>query len=462
MILAERDKVEMEDLIRSKIADLRNTRVICRTGSPIDLDDLRIVKPNEARSVVVLAEEGIDADTQVIKSVLALTQGLERRAEPYHIIAVIHDPANLEASRLVGNGETVFIDKRETISRLIVQSSRQSGASVVYTELLDFEGDEVYFRRDESLVGKTFGEALFAYEDCTIIGLHRGGDVVLNPPMETTIGAEDSIVAIAEDDSRLAAAVAYGGAIDEAVIAAPTPIEEPTQRVLLLGWNSRSAAVINELDQYAREGSLITVVADDARAQAAIAAQCGGVRNLTIAFREGSTTDRRTLDGLGVPGYDQVIVMCYSEQLAPQHADARTLVTLLHLRDIAARAGAYFPIASEMLDDRNRELAQVTKVDDVIVSDRLISLMIAQISENPHLGEVFSKLFAAEGSEIYLRPVEEYLANGRPAPFATLVEAARRRGEIAIGYRDKSSSTDAAGRLRGASEHPEVRVDHAR
>jgi voltage-gated potassium channel Kch len=214
--------------------------------------------------------------------------------------------------------------------------------------------------------------------------------------------------------------------------------------VLILGWNNRSPAVINEFDEYLEAGSSVTVVADYPPAKEAIERHCGALRNTTVEFRAGNTTDRRTLDSIGIGGFDHVIVMCYSDQLDVQRADARTLVTLLHLRDIGSRQGATFSIASEMLDDRNRELAEVTQVDDVIVSDRVLSLMIAQISENAHLREVFDDLFAAEGSEIYLRPAEDYLANGRPTTFATIVEAARRRGETAIGYRLRSEFGDAS------------------
>ena len=39
VVLAERDKVEMDDLIREKVRPKR-TRVISRSGSPIDLGDL--------------------------------------------------------------------------------------------------------------------------------------------------------------------------------------------------------------------------------------------------------------------------------------------------------------------------------------------------------------------------------------------------------------------------------------
>jgi hypothetical protein len=170
-------------------------------------------------------------------------------------------------------------------------------------------------------------------------------------------------------------------------------------------------------------------------AAAVIERECTELRNMTVEFQHGDTTQRRVLDALEPHGYDHVIVLCYSDMLDTQRADARTLVTLLHLRDMVDRGGVPFTITSEMLDDRNRELAEVTKVDDVIVSDKLISLLVTQISENQHLTAVFEELFRAEGSELYMRAAGEYVQLGRPVRFRTLVEAAARRGEVAIGYR---------------------------
>src|SRR3954463_12589442 len=188
VILSELDRVEMEDLIRAKVGDTGKTRVVCRNGSVIDLSDLAVVNPQGARSIIVLSPTDEDPDTQVIKTVLALTRGPARREEPYHIVAEIEDPTNLEAARLVGGDETVLIDKSETISRLIVQTSRQSGLSAAYTDLLDFDGAEIYFRDDPALSGKSFRDALHAYESCTVIGLRDAhGQVRLNPPPDTQL-----------------------------------------------------------------------------------------------------------------------------------------------------------------------------------------------------------------------------------------------------------------------------------
>ena len=67
-----------------------------------------------------------------------------------------------------------------------------------------------------------------------------------------------------------------------------------------------------------------------------------------------------------------------------------------------------------MADVRNRSLAEVTRADDFIVSDRLISLLLTQVSENKQLNAVFADLFDAAGSEIYLRPITR-LRRDRPA-----------------------------------------------
>ncbi|MCC6562040.1 MAG: hypothetical protein IT478_11825 [Xanthomonadales bacterium] len=68
--------------------------------------------------------------------------------------------------------------------------------------------------------------------------------------------------------------------------------------------------------------------------------------------------------------------------------------------------------------------------------------MLAQLSENKHLEKVFRVLFSAEGSEIYIRPIGDYIRPGVPVDFHTLLEAAALRGETAIGYRIAAQSQD--------------------
>jgi voltage-gated potassium channel Kch len=441
VVLAERDKAEMDDLIREKVRPKR-TRIVTRSGSPIDLGHLALVRAERARSIVVLSPEGEEEpDAQVIKTILALTRSEDHSEESYHVVAEIREPRNLEAARLVGGEQVVLVDKRETIARLVVRSARQSGASVAFIELLDFEGDEVYFRDDPSLYGDSFGEALLAYEDCSPIGLvHRDGTVRLNPPPQTMIAAGEQVIAIAADDARLAAAGPPRGTVAQEAISTRPATPFAPERVLIVGWNKGAAAVVREFDQFLLPGSSLVVVSDDEEARRAI--EVRPTVNATTELHVGSPTDREVLEEIALEGFDHVIVLA-PEGLEAQRADARTLIVLLHLRNMAERCEAEFTIVSEMIDDRNRQLAEVTRVDDVIVSDKIISLMLTQISENRQLSQVFTELFSAGGPELYLWPAGDYVLPGAEVDYATVVESARRRGQCAIGYRIAGLAKDA-------------------
>src|SRR5258707_11529120 len=200
----------MESAIREQVGALQkklgrgHMRVVCRTGNPVEHSDLEIVNLDAARAVVVLGPEDDDPDAGVIKTVLAITNNPQRRAEPYHIVAEINDPKNLKVAHLVGGAETELVLTSQLIARIIAQTCRQSGLSVVYTELLDFEGDEIYFQHEPGLVGKTFGEALLAYEDSAVLGICPAGGVPkLNPPMDTVFKPGDTVIAVSADDNTL-------------------------------------------------------------------------------------------------------------------------------------------------------------------------------------------------------------------------------------------------------------------
>ncbi|GAB4502926.1 MAG: lipoprotein [Anaerolineales bacterium] len=444
-ILAEKDKVEMEDEIRARVPQTKNTRIICRSGQPNDPSDLEMVSPHAARAIIVLPPDEDAPDTFVIKTVLAITNNPNRRAEPYHIVTQIREAANLEIVKMLAKHDEIdALLTGDLIARVTAQTSRQSGLSIVYTELMNFGGDEIYFKEEPSLSGRTYGEALSAYEDSAVIGLFQsaGKSVKLNPPMETRLAPGDQIIAISADDDAIKLSGLNIAPVQENLLRANGKLPAPrAEKILVLGWNLSAPTLLRQLDSYVAAGSSAKIVAAAAFEEEIRA--CDGISNQTLNFQPGDTTSRTLLDALNAAEYDHVIVLA-DTSLPVQEADAHTLMTLLHLRDIASRDETPFSIVSEMLDLRNRQLAEITKVDDFIVSDHLISLMMSQISENGLLMGVFADLFDPEGSEIYLKPVSGYVESGQPVSFYTVLEAARRRGETAIGYRITRQHEDAA------------------
>jgi voltage-gated potassium channel Kch len=443
VILGPTDKVEMEDAIRDRVGKSGSTRIVCRSGDPVDLTDLALVSLNTCKSIIVLAPAGDNPDSSVIKSILAVTNNPARRTEPYHIVAEMQEARNLAVAKMVGRDEVELLLVGDLISRIVAQTCRQSGLSLVYIELMDFDGDEIYFQHEPRLAGKSFGEALMAYENSAVIGLHPAGAMpLLNPPMNTIIGPEDRIIAISEDDDTVKVS-GVEPQINRSAIRKETRKPDGPERTLILGWNQRGSQIVRELDNYVAPGSEVRVVAEHPHAEAQLA-EHGDYRNLRTVYQSADTTDRRVLDELQIERYDHIILLCYGELMTAQQADAQTLVSLLHLRDIADKLGIDTSIVSEMLDVRNRQLAEVAKADDFIVSDRLISLMLSAVSENKDLAAVFADIFDSDGSEPYLRPAEDYVQLGVPVNFYTVVQSARERAEVAFGYRVQAHSSDAA------------------
>jgi voltage-gated potassium channel Kch len=444
VILADMDKVEMDDAIRDKIEDFKNTKVICRNGSPLESSAIAVVNPNEARSIIVLANEEKNADTYVIKSVLALTNGKNRKKEPYHIVAEIKDPKNMEAAELVGNNETVFVLSSNLISKITAQTCRQSGLSVVYSELLQFEGDEIYFNEEKSLVGKTYKEALLSYDTSSVIGLFTANEqVLINPPMDTVVNAGDQVIAISEDDDTVVVSGKNSWNIEEGLFSSVDNVEVKTEKTLILGWNNRGINIIEELDNYVASGSEVLILADgELDIEETLTDLKANTKNQTITYKKGNIIERSTLDSLNVENYDHIILLSYMDGIDVQESDAITLICLLHLRAISEKVDKDFSIVSEMLDIRNRDLGVVAKADDFIVGDNLISLMLSQLSENKDLKKVYDILFEADGSEIYLKPVSRYVKTREEMDFYTVLESAARLGETAIGYRINAESSN--------------------
>ncbi len=443
VILSEKDKVEAEEEIKARIPSTGRTKIVVRSGSTLESSASEMVNINEARSIIVLSPEGENPDTYVIKTVLGITNGRHRKADPYHIVAEIRDPRNLDAAELVGNGEAVYVLSEDLISRVIAQTCRQSGLSVVYSDLLEFEGDEIYFEElPASLVGKTYKESLFAYEDSSVIGVFTAdGEVLINPPMDRVYGSGESVIAISEDDDTVIANGRPDIDIDTSVFNHSDdggPVQEHT---LILGWNENASQIVSELDNYVKEGSKVLVVTNDRTVDAAVNKLKGELQNQMIEFCEGDTAEKQTLLDINTRSFDHIIVLS-NREIDLQESDAKTLISLLHLRAISESEGVDYSIVTEMLDMRNRELGRVAKADDFVVSDNLISLMLSQLSENRELKKVYDVLFQADGSEIYLKPVSRYVKTGIETDFYTVTASAAELGESAIGYRIASESGD--------------------
>lgn len=429
VILSPVDKTEMEDILRDRVPDTKSTRVVCRSGNPANPADLERSALHHARSVI--AVRGEEGDAGVVKAILAVRAVKDAFDETY-IVAELAGADTAKIIRSATEGRVLTVNSDDVVAEVTAQACLQAGLSGVFSDLLDFDGDELYFADAAGLAGHTYGEALTAFETSSVIGRFTSdGQVELNPPTDTVIATSDQLIVVAEDDS----AIALTGKTEY-----PVPSGSPGTRqasaamhVVLIGWSSFGHKVLKELDEFLPSSSTVSVVLD------ADLVDAGALEGITLAnatcnviVGDGGPDDFRRLDD-GQP--KRIIVLGYRDALSVDDADARTLVTLLALRNLWPANGTHgVRIVAELLDQRNLVLAVPVGVDDLIVSNALASLLIAQLSEHPALQTVFDDLFDAEGAIIEMRSAPE-LVPAEPLAFGSVVAAGAAANVSVFGYR---------------------------
>ncbi len=434
VIFSPHERDFMEDEIESRVEDLGKLRVVTRTGDPTNPTDLKRTNLSAAKSVIVL-DADLTGDATVVSTVLAIKSintnpGLK-------IIAELDDRDTAKALITSTKGQVIPVRSHEVIARVTAQASRQPGLAAVMLDLLDFEGDEIYFTDVPALEGKTYGDALLSFNSASIIGIRKSdGEVDLNPPAKTKLAKGTQLIAIAQDDDK----VVYTGVQSELVGKAKKtakPAAKP-EHLLVIGWSEMGRSVIGELAAFLPKGSTVHIVAQKKLVDPEQLKDLDFGPNVKVTAASVSGDIADLTAAASAKYYNEIIVLGYRNAISEAEADAQTMLTMLQLNQLfEADGNGVEPtrLVAEILDGRKAEIARVAAVDDLVVSDNLAALAIAQLSENPSLGVVLDDLFDAEGASINVAPIELYATVGKEISYAQLVANAAAMGESAIGYR---------------------------
>ena len=446
VILAPQDKAMMEDELRARLPASRHkhVRLVCRSGDPSRPDDLALVDPRSARSAVILATGLPDSDGQVTKTVLAV-QTFNEGPTRLPIVAEFHNQLTAAAVTEISDGQVEIVVSSDLVARMTAQVLRHGGLSLVYQDLIDFGGDEIYVTARPEVVGSAFGAAQLQYDQASVIGLCRAsGTIELAPPPDSVIAPDDCLIAIAADE----AAIVWSGAPTEPALPghpAWASRNNDAEVILVVGWNDLGPAILSELDTDAPPGSTVDILSDPALASVGdfsrhLDGSSRRLSRLAVSLHSEPTTRRDSLQRLLTQRrYTHVLVLAYTGTgVSEAEADARTLMTLVQLHRIVNRAeggGAGFTVVAQLLDAQNVALARFSTSDDFMVSEKLTSLVLAQISQDPIRGSIFRELLAPGGAELELRPAGDYLPIGVDMMFGDVVLAGQARGHVVIGYR---------------------------
>ncbi|KAL9342549.1 hypothetical protein Peur_065874 [Populus x canadensis] len=499
VVMAERDKEEMEMDIAKMEFDFKGTFVICRSGSPLILADLKKVSVSKARAIIVLAEDGNadQSDARALRTVLSLIgvkEGLKG-----HIVVELSDLDNEVLLKLVGGDLVETVVAHDVIGRLMIQCARQPGLAQIWEDILGFENCEFYIKRWPQLHGMQFEDILISFPDaipCGIKVASFGGKIILNPEDSYVLQEGDEVLVIAEDDDSYAPAAlptvkeasfmhiaqparmpqkillcGWRRDIDDMIVVwrgslpKDSIVPKPAERILFCGWRRDMEDMIMVLDAFLAQGSELWMFNDVPEKERERKLIDGGLdlsrlENIQLVNREGNTVIRRHLESLPLQSFDSILILAdESVEDSAMQADSRSLATLLLIRDIQSKRlpmsnqvhGGSFSqdtwigemqqasdksvIISEILDPRTKNLLSMSKISDYVLSNELVSMALAMVAEDQQINDVLKELFAEEGNELQIRQADLYLFEGEELSFYEVLIRARQRREIVIGYR---------------------------
>ena len=246
-----------------------------------------------ARSVVILADnkveadaqnienQSLEADAQTINTVLAV-QSFERGKGRFSGNIVVELLNELYSNQLNQIGGILLdcISPRSIIPSLMVKCSRQVGLSQLYKMLFGFEGSEFYLRSFDQLTGLTFREVRRVVKGAIVCGT-KGIDrpVTLNPPDDYVLSDGEEIVALAEEyqDIHVNMYTDMGKVVGEErvpalqnmsrvrnIVFAGMQAEEDAlpKKTLILGWRDDILDIIKLIDHRASPGSAIVIISE--------------------------------------------------------------------------------------------------------------------------------------------------------------------------------------------------------
>ncbi|KAL2345997.1 hypothetical protein Fmac_007282 [Flemingia macrophylla] len=386
-VMAERDKEEMELDIAKMEFDFKGTSVICRSGSPLILADLKKVSVSKARAIIVLAEDGNadQSDARALRTVLSLTgvkEGLRG-----HIVVELSDLDNEVLVKLVGGDLVETVVAHDVIGRLMIQCARQPGLAqvkIIWEDILGFENCEFYIKRWPQLEGMQFEDVLISFPaaiPCGIKVASYGGKIILNPDDSYVLQEGDEILVIAEDDDTYAPAslpTVWRGSLPKDFVYPKSP-----ERILFCGWRrdmedmimasmpinyqnfrpcvpapmAQPGATLDShpqvLDASLAHGSELWMFNDVPEKEREKKLTDGGLdinrlENISLVNREGNAVIRRHLESLPLESFDSILILAdESVEDSAIQADSRSLATLLLIRDIQARRLPFVAMASQ-------------------------------------------------------------------------------------------------------------------
>lgn len=456
VILADRDKAKMDDLLSEEIKERNNTKIITRSGDVCNTKMIQGLSLSDSRAVIILNEANIAAtpairdqgDARVLEAIITVAAAAGKGQLP-PVVAQLHSDKTSRMAENIAPTRITIIDTNDILARILVNTSLNPGLAFVYSRLVGFQGYEMYFfKPKQGWLNHSFGKLQFHFIISVLLGFRTPrGEIILNPRRDFVPDDGDEGIFLAGGVSRIKR-------YKKQVIA---PQEQKffmkksrivLENQLVVGWNSKIFIIIDEYAKSMRDSSRIDILVDGPTST--ITRHIEGMQkkygNVKIGLLSGDIHASDFLVELAPHTYDNVVILAEESDLV-EDVDLKTISRLLSFRhffqnqEMSDGTPVKTRLVTEVIDSDKADIFFQAGAKDFVIPHKFVSEIIAQISQQPDIKKVYDHILAESGNAIYVKSVELYF---RDIPitvsFADCMMAAQIRGEVCLGIKIGSES----------------------
>ena len=460
VILAESFDPSMHQQMREELGPLYHRRQITiRVGTPLRDEDLMRVDFTNA-AVLVLPGQSTTGrkfesiDSQVVKASMSIAKIAKDQDSPLpQLVTEVHDKRRRHLVETAYGASAYTVAGDAVVCQILAHATGHCGLSKVYSELLQQGvGNAIFISELPNQFESTFWRTMVDQRRSVIpIGMIKpNGQLVLSPSSEEVIDSEHQIVHIARSPESFHE-VDLGSQTIPLTMDQDSwcPSQHRPQTVLILGWNKRLPTLLEDICDRFGDGGQVDIVSLIAieerqrltRIEPPDLKEATTPTSVMINHYEGNYTLPEDLGQFTLDRYDQILMVASDWLESGEEIDARSLLGILTLNEALREVVDKPHIVAEIFDPDNEKLFE-QYCDEVLVSPRIVSHLMANVALRAELGEVFDQLILGDGPAITFESPSCFGLSEPHYSFADIAKAVALRGAIALGVYRRNKPPD--------------------
>ena len=393
VILTDIEKPDIEQDIQDSVEVPKNIEIICRNGDITKVNSLRCCSIENAEVVIVNALN----DNRRTRAILAVSK-LKKEFPEFKakIISCVSDERHLLPSSKLTDNNMIIMKTDDFMARVLAHTSTEPGLSIAFRDLLNFEGAEFYFEEDVRFIGKSILELASFIDRAVIMGIIRNGKFNLNPDEDYVVELGDKLIMYEDTKGSYEIKEIEMKNVSDREF---KPLNRwPKGKLAIFGCNRLLRTIIEQTSTDIDEIILVSEFEED------LEAGTSGIDQFKFEFI--CDDYDKHLDYIASKA-NHIIILTEEEE-DKEDADTDAMLILLKLAYLKEEKGYKYNITSQLYLESSFDVAPKKVGIDYLIASNVASLLLAQISQNNELEQIFAELLSREGDDLYSKPIKSF------------------------------------------------------